>query len=418
MVASGQRSGVGLEAQGIEKGESFHNRQRLPVAGSHNGKKHGKWKARGSDMSMRSTSTMETNAQLLPVSRNVTKSSKIKKRPDFVSVKKETHGWKKDRSSTPLCLPFELSQGTWAGRKWVHFSACHRDEFRDGVEIANKLKNAAIIWSGNSVMRHYFFRFEARLLNDMSGNSSGTHVIISSDNYDREEEKKTCEKDINVTKGSPGAPLRDDYACAGYCSCRHITRNISNYFVWQNEWCSNKLVNIWNDLITSIPDDQQIFFITNAGLIYAFTEGHESLKRIEREWDCLANFFLSLPARVKVLYRGSTGVMKKREDNYIAAQDGYILALLATLPVEKRPVYLDTRMLTSSRRGFIDDNHFGGTTIDVSIDMLLHLWINWDNLYGENKRGFAYQRSQSSYCANSLKPTMGLTCHAKVNEEF
>ena len=74
------------------------------------------------------------------------------------------------------------------------------------------------------------------------------------------------------------------------------------------------------------------------------------------------------------------------------AQDGMLRVLFSAMPYQRRPVWLDARLALSQWIDFIDVNHFGGKSAQVVLEALVHLFVNWEALYGYGGRGWNYEQ--------------------------
>lgn len=312
--------------------------------------------------------------------------------------------------NTDLCLPYELSNGHWIGNsetskplRWVTFANCERFQWRDSSTTLEELNhsNISIVWSGNSITRHIYFR-TTQLLNG-SISRSDIHVDTESQfhGYDREMEKQLCAKDVkpiaNFNYDKPACGAAD---CCGFCSCKTEVQGLKQYFIWQQEWFDDNLEQLWTNMLhffdVEHSPEKRVFFILNAGLIWAWQEHEKSLERLRTQFEGFSKFVQSLPENVKVIYKASTMVKSDKVCNwYQAAQDGMLSTLLATIPAAKRPVYLDLRALTYPFIDFVDGNHYSGRTADATVDLLLHLILNYDKLYGSESRGLKQLESET-----------------------
>lgn len=306
----------------------------------------------------------------------------------------------------PLCLPMELEHGYWSPNgtaaeavKWVPFSQCNKLEWMQPEPTLQALKerNVSIIWSGNSITRHIFFRATELL-------KGGERAVKPEDrvqwhDYNRQIEKDQCPKDVRPAEhfayNKPGCSAD---SCCGVCSCMSNVDGVRQYFIWQQEWFDDALQQLWTGLLSDLQDDagQQIFLVLNAGLISAWKQEEASLPKLLDQFANLTNFLVTLPPNVHVIYKGSSATKSTNIDMYQAAQDGMIQALLNTIPAAHRPIYLDTRRQTEKFIDYVDDNHYTGRSADATIDNLLHLILNWDELYLPGGRGWEYQQKMGT----------------------
>ena len=127
-----------------------------------------------------------------------------------------------------------------------------------------KARHAAVIFSGNSIMRHVFFRFASFLRG------------VSSDNFtqsSRQAEKEMCTKELSpVARKEAGGFMKPfcKSGCCGVCSCASDVGNVPLYFVWQQEWYDARMRRIWDELFSSAPlQSRRVYLVMNAGLVNA-----------------------------------------------------------------------------------------------------------------------------------------------------
>jgi hypothetical protein len=301
----------------------------------------------------------------------------------------------------PVCLPSELTKGVWSER-WISFSQCERWQWKDSRQVDRDLfsTGASFIWSGNSIKRHIFLRFadqrtgvKERFGGKLDGNLN---------DYDREKEKQLCRKDVRVDSNRTYSNHICGASCCGACSCMNTIASVSQFFTWQQEWFSQDLAKIWMTLIQDqLLKSKKVFLLLNAGLIFAWKEAEKSLVRLRSEGEQLISFLASLPDSVRVIYLSSTNVDEFEQDVWMAAQDGLLQLMFNSMPPGKRPVWVDLRGITYAFVDFKDQNHFTGRPVDVIIDVLMHIFVNWDQLYCKECRGYQDMMAVSRRCRTS-----------------
>lgn len=318
---------------------------------------------------------------------------------------------------TPLCLPYELMHGHWSraphirpalpphgvvpsriwrgslrqNATWEPLSSCL---FYNGTPIATRAllqeQNASFVLSGNSVMRHLFFRLGAWL----DGLTTYSYDMAA-----REAEKKICSKEPSPKVGA--GEYRKPYCkkgCCGLCSCLHTSGNVTIYFVWQQEWFDDNIHRTWQRLFL-LPDlrDRRPYFLFNAGLVRSAVREH-AVKAIAScipayQYPRLRQYLVEeLPSNVLPIYLASPPEQQEGVDMFLAAQDGMLRALFAGIPSTRRPVWLDAREMAGNWVDYIDSHHFGGATAGALVRMILHLAVHWKELYAVDNRGWLYER--------------------------
>jgi hypothetical protein len=287
-------------------------------------------------------------------------------------------------ASLPICLPHEIENGYWHVNKtngfhsWKTLSDCEQWRWPGALELGRILnsKNTTIIWSGNSIRRHVYFRFS--LL--MAGEHRTANNEHMSNVYSREAEKAKCSKDavlsLDFNYEKPGC---EGDGCCGACSCMNKMGGVTQYFVWQQEWFDKKMDDSWSALI-AMEKQQNVYLVINAGLIWAWQKKEQSLLLLIDQFHGLKAFLENLPPNVRVIYTSSSITSDTAQNNWISAQDGLIRSLFDTISVSKRPLFLDIRPITLPRLDYVDANHFTGRTADAVIDAIMHLIVHWDTI--------------------------------------
>ena len=199
--------------------------------------------------------------------------------------------------SPPLCLPSELLAGDWtlpptsryieakhmrprffirstvnASATWRPHADCSAPESREPAKrLLQQLarRNVTFVFSGNSVVRHIFFRLAAYLRG------------IQKDEYstsERDREKAVCSKELSPSAGGDAGKFKKPFCktgCCGVCSCAHevdsgADGSVRLYFVWQQEWYDARMRRVWDALLTSAPFERRTtYMVMNAGLVNA-----------------------------------------------------------------------------------------------------------------------------------------------------
>ena len=319
-----------------------------------------------------------------------------------------------------FCLPHELQHGRWEpvqdSIEWRLYSSCNFTTWTSSAALGEMLqaRNATIIFSGNSIIRHIFFRLGELLHGSIN---YGTKINAASfggtklngvlfDRYNRDVEKKLCSKtheppanfsayQVECIRGTSGC------GC-GACSCMHTEQNVTQIFVWQQKLFDDHTKNSWDVLIRKEKESgKRVFLLFNAGLVQAMEESYESLPNITAQGDLLRQYLEKLPDHVVPIYLQSGATMPHHVDNVLAAQDGLLQAIFSSFMPHIRPLVLNPRMLTQYFIDFIDNSHFGGRTADVFIDMIMHVIRHYDELFDPNNIsavGTKYQYENSNLC--------------------
>ena len=255
-------------------------------------------------------------------------------------------------------------------------SACARWRWGGGAEVASALRagNVSIIWSGNSIRRHIFFRFSGLL-------GGGARAQGADSDYgfvSREGEKAACRKNVDVPSDfrydKPGC----GDSCCGACSCMSDSGGVPQYFVWQQEWFDEQLERVWNALVAieaAKDKNRRVFIIMNAGLIWAWQKSERSLPLLVEQFQGLRRWLEQLPDSVRVIYTGSTSTKSVEQNMWMNGQDGVMRVLLETVSSEKRPAFVSMRELSADLLDFVDPNHFTGRTADALIDSVMHVLL-------------------------------------------
>ena len=247
-------------------------------------------------------------------------------------------------------------------------------------------RQSAVVFSGNSIMRHVFFRFAAFLRG------------VTADNFTqsgRQAEKELCTKEISpVARKEAGGFMKPfcKSGCCGVCSCASSVGDVPLYFVWQQEWYNARMRRIWDELFSmEALHRRNIVLVMNAGLVNARVQSLGCI--VGYQFPLLREYLLTgMPSNVRVVYLASPPAQGEEADAWMGAQDGMLRVLFSAIPPTRRPVWLDARMALSQWVDYIDVNHFGGRSAQVVIEALIHLVLHWEVLYGEGGRGREYER--------------------------
>ena len=328
-----------------------------------------------------------------------------------------------ESSTSPLCLPYELARGRWsrgiakeevkiadnvlpplhfesrlpsddvAGRTWQLFSEC-RVKPKEELLSVLRAQRAAIVVSGNSVLRHLYFEL-ASYLRGVDGGSYGLEA--------RKLEMQMCSKEPPATLNN--RTFGDRWCktgCCGACSCMTEVDGVSIYFVWQQGWFDESIRVAWDYLLFGEQAQRhgRIYFSMNAGLVHAkYAEG--SMKMVQMQIEPLRKYLQQLPDNVAPIYHLSTATQNSVQDPILAAQDAMVADYFDAMPPQRRPLIFDTRMLTAKWVDFIDAHHYGGHTADITVAMWAHLMIAWDELHEPGGRGDEYARGLTRHVATT-----------------
>ena len=371
-----------------------------------------------------------------------------------------------------LCLPHEYLDGYWSSPPMLHYHTGPasmkprqflRAQLNDSARWQPSVKcempargsstralrmlarrNVSIVFSGNSIMRHVFFRFASFL--------RGEEDEFSQDA--REREKALCPKELDASAGGGAGKYRKPFCksgCCGACSCAHevataTAGRVGLFFVWQQEWYDARMRRVWDALLTS-PQLQrrQVYLVMNAGLVNAREPSLNCI--LNYQFPLLRDYLLRglpvvtapplhlpwslpppppshapppsrahhtkraqggtaanetdaagaptaerLPPRVHVVYLASPPTQHEEAAAWMGAQDGMLQSLFEGMPPSHRPLWFDARPALRDWVDYIDVNHFGGRAANVVVDGLIHLAVHWDALYGVGGRGWRRQR--------------------------
>ena len=359
--------------------------------------------------------------------------------------------------AAPLCLPSEHLHGHWSeepitsyqigmasmkprqflrGRlngsaHWQPHAACTVPVRGPPARVLRLLarRNASVVFSGNSVMRHLFFRFASYLRGDEHDDFSQS---------ERAKEKALCAKELDPDVGGVAGKFKKPFCrsgCCGVCSCAHRISSpggthVALYFIWQQEWYDARMRRVWDSLLASPPfEGRRTYLIMNAGLVnarvaslscilhYQFPLLRDYLlhgmpganstatpppvaappslqpsSRVER-WRPQADGVVGQPlGRVRTMYLSSPPTQHEEATAWMGAQDGMLRALFEAMPASHRPVWLDTTEVLRGWGDFIDVNHFGGASANALVEAVVHLVLHWEALYSDGGRGAVYER--------------------------
>jgi hypothetical protein len=322
-------------------------------------------------------------------------------------------------AAAPLCLPVELMHGYWSDEpliqyksgkasmrprhflrgklnktsQWHMHQACLAPAQGSAATALSLLRsaNVSIVFSGNSIMRHVFFRFASYLRG------------VPTDEFtqdERQAEKDVCTKEVfpqTTSRGVAGAYRKPfcKNGCCGVCSCASSVAGIGLYFVWQQEWYDERMRQVWDELLSSEPlRGRTTFLVMNAGLVHAKLSSLQCIMRYQ--FPMLRHYLLGgLPSHVRTIYMASTPAQGEEADAWMGAQDGMLRTLFSAIPPRRRPVWLDARTALSDWVDYIDVNHFGGRSAQVIIDALVHIVGHWERLYTAGGRGWEFERQST-----------------------
>lgn len=365
---------------------------------------------------------------------------------------------RRSHAPRPLCLPTEHMHGYWSeeptsayafgkpgmrprqylrgvlnrSATWEPISECVVPTRGPPQRVLRHLqqRNATLVFSGNSIMRHVFFRFASFLRG------------VPNDEFSQDErqvEKQLCSKDLSTARrlaalshssgssdrrgaadatgraaadGARGSSslqqalssagnFRKPYCksgCCGVCSCASSVGSLTLYFIWQQEWFDERMRKVWNELLGSEPlRDRQPYLVMNAGLVHARAPSLPCI--LNYQFPLLREYLVEqLPTRhprARTIYLASPTVQGEEADAWMGAQDGMLRSLFSAMPAARRPIWLDARAATADWVDFIDVNHFGGKSAQVIIEALVHLAVHWEELYSEGGRGWRYERRRT-----------------------
>ena len=283
--------------------------------------------------------------------------------------------------------------------------------------------NVSIVFSGNSIMRHVFFRFASYL-------KGVAHDDFSQD--ERAREKELCTKELDADAGGGAGKFRKAFCksgCCGVCSCAYEVGKESNskagvvplYFIWQQEWYDSRMRKVWDALLQSAPfEGRRTYLIMNAGLVHARSQSLTCI--LHYQFPLLRDYLINglpgantttttaaaaaatataaatsptpaLPRRMtRVIYMASPPTQHETEGAWLGAQDGMLKALFEGMPSANRPVWLDARPALKDWVDYIDVNHFGGRSAMTIIETIVHLALHWEVLYSPGGRGYEHER--------------------------
>lgn len=232
---------------------------------------------------------------------------------------------------------------------WSPFADCAAHN-RTPAETLGLLREqrAVLILSGNSIMRHLFFRTAAWL----GGKTDDTYT-----QNERAAEKDLCTKEVPQTVSRAAGNFRKPFCksgCCGVCSCHHTVAatNTSLYFVWQQEWYDDNVERSWNALLgLEHLRGKRIYMLMNAGLVRASRTEHapKSLEcLVQFQFPRLREWLQEHALDVHTMYLASTPEQGEAADVWLGAQDGMLRTLLSGMPQGSRPVWLDARALAAS----------------------------------------------------------------------
>jgi len=245
-------------------------------------------------------------------------------------------------NNRPLCSVNELGNGLWMGMQWLPYGDCQVTSLQQSLLQVVK-EDVAILWSGNSVTRHQFFR-AAELFRAAAAATSRQGEIRkdwmpakgSVEHYDREREKALCKKNITFTGKLPPEAFKYRKAfcgtdCCGVCSCSAEVASVQQNFIWQQEWFDPPLRRIWDaalELELSNPR-RVVYLVINAGLIKVIDERMNVFRYMEPQVKAFASWLENLDRRVRVILKGSTYAKFPRGDDFLngcmMAADQYML---------------------------------------------------------------------------------------------
>jgi hypothetical protein len=290
------------------------------------------------------------------------------------------HGaWVDTRADGPNASAWDWDDPAYSHAQWVRASPCQQFRFTTPGEV-NPLflaGNISVIWSGNSIRRHVFFRATEL----MEGQPRAVGPNQDYGIFSRENEKTACKKQLELSDSfdyhKPGCGA----GCCGACSCMSFVQGIPQYFVWQQEWFDPKLRTAWDRLIAielGKGSHRRIFLVMNAGLIWAWQKADKSLPLIVEQFAELKQWLMRLPPNVHVIYTSSTATASADQNMWMNAQDGLLRVLFESIHRGRRPVFLSLREMSRDRVDFVDGNHFTGRMADAVIDAIFHAIIHWD----------------------------------------
>ena len=308
-------------------------------------------------------------------------------------VAKELPQLRRTLPTSYLCSVHELAHGRWltdpnatfhwddpvfSHAQWVRAFPCRQFRFTapDEVNALFLSGNIAVIWSGNSIKRHVFFRATEL----MEGRPRAVGPNQDYGIFTREQERTACKKQLELNSSfdydKPGCGA----SCCGACSCMSSVQGIPQYFVWQQEWFDAKLRSAWDRLIQIERErnpHQQIFLVMNAGLVWAWQKADQSLPLIVQQFTELKTWLVHLPPSVHVIYTSSTATASIDQNIWTNAQDGVLRVLFESIHRDRRPVFLSLREMSRDRIDFVDGNHFTGRTAEAVIDAIFHVILHW-----------------------------------------
>lgn len=312
-----------------------------------------------------------------------------------------------------LCLPFELGYGRWTGVRerhalpgnasyysveanasWTVFSNCKVSSFSKPFQLAPRLRNrnASIVLVGDSRMRASY-QTMLQLLEGKDETSIDPVEALQA----HEVTRAACKKDLsNVTRTS-GYKRRS--ICFGLCSCGNQAGGVDVSFVWATEWHStvqqDRLSKVIFDTAGAADPAREVTVVISVGLEVAWKQQERGLLTVLQQVDGLLHFLGALPPNVHAIYQMAPHAQRfgpapgqLYQDDFQAAQDGLIRALVSTTPASQRVPVVDVRMLTQQRVDCYDRNHCAGATQQVIIQAWMHLVLNWDELRSGSLREF------------------------------
>jgi len=296
----------------------------------------------------------------------------------FCTAPELAHGsWVTDPNAT-----FHWDDPAFSHAQWVRTASCRQFVFTTPEEVGSLLlsRNISVIWSGNSIMRHVFFR-AAEL---MAGQPRAIGPNQDYGIFSREQEKTACKKQLDIADSFDYHKPGCGNSCCGACSCLSSVQDVPQYFVWQQEWFDAKLRTAWERLIQieqGKTPHQQIYLVMNAGLIWAWQKAGQSLPLMIEQFAELKTWIIQLPPNVHVIYTSSTSTASVDQNLWMSAQDGLLRVLFETIHQSRRPVFLSLREISRDHVDFVDGNHFTGRTADAVIDAILHVIVHWNPIH-------------------------------------
>jgi len=243
----------------------------------------------------------------------------------------------------PLCDVNELGNGHWSGMQWFPDGDCRVTSLQQSLLQVVK-EDVAILWSGNSVTRHQFFRaaelFRAAAAQQPGGEigKDWTPAKGSVNHYDRQREKALCKKNITFTGSLPPEAFKYRKAfcgtdCCGVCSCSAEVNAVQQNFIWQQEWFDAPLRRIWDaalELELRSNPRRVVYLVINAGLIKVIEQRTNVFHYMEPQVKAFASWLENLDRRrVRVILKGSTYAKFPRGDDFLngcmMAADQYML---------------------------------------------------------------------------------------------